>query len=141
MTRSTDALKNAARRRHQEAESAVARALREARKTNTPITFTGLAAAAGVSTDFLYRHPGVRAQIEALRRTRRRSPAHALTSNDSDAAESALIRRLSHQLIDLRRQHRDEVAELHRALAAAHGELLELRRKLQDEPGARGASE
>jgi len=47
---------------------------------------------------------------------------------DADAASSTLVRRLSQQLADARRQHREEVGELQRALEAAHGELLVLRR-------------
>jgi hypothetical protein len=130
MTRSTEALQQAARRRHENAEKAVAAALREARKTNTPITFTGLAAEAGVSTDFIYRHPDLRAQVEALRRIRS-GPGTATQRNaDTDAAESTLVRRLSRELVDLRRKHHEEVTRLQKALAAAHGELLQLRRRL-----------
>lgn len=51
----------------------------------------------------------------------------------TDAAESTLIGRLSEQLVELRRRHRRETTELQRALAVAHGELLYLRRRL-DEP-------
>jgi hypothetical protein len=46
MSRSIDALQQAARQRHENAEKSVAAALREARKANAPITFTGLAAEA-----------------------------------------------------------------------------------------------
>ncbi|MGO9385434.1 MAG: DUF6262 family protein [Mycobacterium sp.] len=70
MSRSIEALQQATRRRHETAEKAVTAALREARKANVPITFTRLAATAGVSTDFIYRHPALRAQVEALRRVR-----------------------------------------------------------------------
>lgn len=51
--------------------------------------------------------------------------------SDLDAASSTLVRRLGQQLADARRKHREEVAELQAALAAAHGELLALRRQLQ----------
>ena len=128
MSRSTQALKDAARHRRQQAESAVAAALREARKTNAAITFSSIAASAGVSTDFIYRHPQLRAQVEALRRTRGHSPQHEPAAADVDAAVSTLVRRLSNQLAEVRRNYREETAELRRALAAAHGELLELRR-------------
>jgi uncharacterized protein DUF6262 len=113
----------AARRRRGQAEEAVISALRDARKTNTPITFTGLAAAAGVSRDFIYRHPELRAQVEALRHAR---------DTSTDAAERTLVGRLSQQLIELRRRHRRETIELQRALAMAQGELLYLRRRLDD---------
>lgn len=132
MNRSTQALKDAARRRRQRAEIAVSRALREARKTNASITFTGLATAAGVSTDFIYRHPRLRAEVEALRRVRSQASLRAVIVDDVDAAENTLVRRLSQQLADVRRKHREQTAELQNALAAAHGELLQLRRRLDE---------
>jgi hypothetical protein len=130
MNRSVQALHDATRRRHEQAEKAVAKALREARKANAPITFTGLAAAAGVSTDFIYRHRQLRAQVEALRGMRGRSAADSVAAADADAADSTLVRRLSQQLAEARRQHREETTKLQHALAAAHGDLLDLRRRL-----------
>ncbi|MEU3375094.1 hypothetical protein ABZ734_32235 [Streptomyces sp. NPDC006660] len=53
MNRSTEALVGAARRRTENAEKAVRKALRQARKDGTPITVKGLVAAAGISTDFI----------------------------------------------------------------------------------------
>ncbi|MER5549681.1 DUF6262 family protein [Streptomyces sp. NPDC002589] len=130
--RSIQALTDAAQQRTTAAEQAVQKALRKARKDNKPITVTGLAAAAGVSTDFIYRHPALRAQVEALRRARRTAPSAQSNTSDVEAAVSTLVRRLSQQLADARRTHREEVAELRKALEAAHGELLTLRRKLED---------
>jgi hypothetical protein len=59
--------------------------------------------------------------------------AHAGDHPDAEAAASTLVRRLSQQLADTRRRHREEVAELRRALEAAQGELLLLRRRLAGE--------
>lgn len=70
MNRSVEALTTAARRRRERAESAVEKALKEARKTRNPVSVTSIARAAGVSTDFIYRHPVLRPQVEALRRAR-----------------------------------------------------------------------
>lgn len=131
MSRSLTALAEATRRRSKTAEKALEGALRAARKTDTPITVTGIANAAGVSTDFIYRHPQLRAQVEALRRARSTSPSEPTADPDTHAAASTLVRRLSQQVADSRRKHREEVAELKQALEAAHGELLELRRRLQ----------
>jgi hypothetical protein len=47
-----------------------------------------------------------------------------------ETGSSNVVRALTAQLADLRRRHREEVDELRAALAAAHGENLELRRKL-----------
>lgn len=129
---STQALAEATRRRREHAENAVKHALRQARQTREPVTVTGIAAAAGVSTDFIYRHRELRGQVEALRRARSTTPARPPDHPDIAAADSTLVRRLSQQLVDTRRKHRDEVAELRQALQAAHGELLRLRRQLSD---------
>ena len=51
-------------------DAAAARAetgIRALTKTGQPITFRAVAAAGGVSVDFLYRHPELRARIERLR--------------------------------------------------------------------------
>jgi hypothetical protein len=129
---STRALAEATQRRRENAENAVKRALGESRKARTPVTVTGIAAAAGVSTDFIYRHRELRPQVEALRRAHPASAAAAADASEMAAADSTLVRRLSQQLADTRRRHREEIAELRRALEAAHGELLILRRQLAD---------
>jgi hypothetical protein len=130
---STEALATAARQPRERAESAVEKALREARKTRTPVSVTSIAKAAGVSTDFIYRHPVLRPQVEALRRARRNNgPTEATDHPDAEAAASTLVRRLSQQLTTERRKHREEVTQLRTALETAHGELLALRRQLAD---------
>jgi len=131
MNRSIEALATATRRRREQAESAVEKAIKEARKTCTPVSVTSIAKEAGVSTDFIYRHPVLRPQVEALRRASRDgAPGDAVHIPDVEAAASTLVRRLTQQLATDRRKHREEVAQLQAALAAAHGELLALRRQL-----------
>lgn len=125
--RSTQALAAATRRRRENAEQAVQKALRQARKTRSPVTVAAIARAAGVSTDFIYRHPALRPQVEALRQGR---PSPPDAQPDAGAAESTLIRRLTQQLAAERHKHREETAELRTALETAHGELLTLRRQL-----------
>lgn len=93
-------------------------------------TFTGIAAAAGVSTDFIYRHPDFRGQVEALRNVHAPGRASVVQDSDVDAAASTLIRRLSQELVDQRKKFRGQIAELEQALAAAHGELLSMRRQV-----------
>lgn len=97
-------------------------------RTGQPITFRGLAAAAPVSLDFLYRTPAIRQRIEQLRAQQQARPAqHPDTGPDQPGN---VIATLTGQLTQLRRRHREEVAELRRALEAAHGENLLLRRRL-----------
>ncbi|WP_369265056.1 hypothetical protein [Streptomyces sp. R35] len=132
MNRSVEALTTAARRRRERAKKAVEKALKEARKTRNPVSVTSIARAADVSTDFIYRRPVLRPQVEALRRARRdAAPDDAGHQPDTEAAASILVRRLTQQLSTERRKHREDVAQLQAALAAAHGEVLTLRRQPQ----------
>jgi hypothetical protein len=131
MSRSIEALAKATEKRHKQAETAVEKALRQARASQQPVSVASIARAAGVSTDFIYRHPRLRPQVEDLRRARRNaSSTDAGHVPDSQAAASTLVRRLTQQLATERRKHREEVAQLQTALSAAHGELLALRRSL-----------
>jgi hypothetical protein len=134
VSKNTQALLAAARRRTEQAEQAVTQALRAARRSGEPVSITGLAAAAGVSPDFIYTHPWLRAQAEALRQARRPGPgtAREQSHSDADAAASNLVRALQQQLAQQRRAHREEVAELKAALTAALGENLTLRRRIAD---------
>jgi uncharacterized protein DUF6262 len=105
-------------------EAAVTRAeagIRKLTKTGQPVTFRAVAAAGGVSVDFLYRHPGLRARIERLRG---RQPAPAGNEPPGNPGASSVVATLTARLTELRR----ELAETKAQLAAAHGELLMLRR-------------
>ncbi|MFC9627893.1 DUF6262 family protein [Streptomyces mirabilis] len=132
MSRSVEALAKATKQRHKRAETAVEKALRRARASQQPVSVASIARAAGVSTDFIYRHPALRPQVENLRRARRSaSLGDAVHDPDTEAAASTLVRRLTQQLTTERRKHREELAQMQAAIAAAHGELLALRRKLE----------
>ncbi len=101
-------------------------------RTGQPITFRGLAAAAPASLDFLYRNPAIRQRIEQLRAQQQTRPAqHRDTDPDQP---SNVIATLTGQLTQLKRSHREQVAELRHALEAAHGENLLLRRRLGHQP-------
>jgi hypothetical protein len=101
-------------------------------RAGQPITFRGLAATAPVSLDFLYRNPSIRQRIEQLRAQQQTSPAQ---HRDIDPDQpSNVIAALTGQLTQLKRRHREQVAELQRALEAAHGENLLLRRRLGQQP-------
>jgi hypothetical protein len=106
-------------------DAAVARAeagIRALAKTGQPITFRAVAAAGGVSVDFLYRHPGLRARIERLR-GHKPAPTRHSPGEPGDRAPG-VVATLTARLTELRR----ELAETKAQLAAAHGELLALRR-------------
>jgi hypothetical protein len=125
-------------RRAAAAKSAAAQARAQARaedglqqmlRRGDPITFRGLAQTAGVSLDFLYRTGEIRRRVEQLRA--RQQAAHPAPAQASAPDQpGSVIRTLTAQLAELKRRHRDEISTLRQALEAAHGENLELRRRL-----------
>ena len=125
-----DNLRAAAQRKHDAATQRAETALNALIADGEPITFRGLAKTAGVSIDFLYRSP-LRARVEQLRgEQQRKPPAPRKPDREPPASQSNVVRALSAQLSELKRHHRVELTRLEAALAAAHGENLELRRKL-----------
>jgi len=126
-----DNLRAAAQRKHQAATKRAERALDGLIASGESITFRGLAKAAGVSIDFLYRS-SLRARIEQLRADQQRTPPipRAPAPEQLSSSQSSVVRTLTSQLTELRRHHRAEIARLSAALAAAQGENLQLRRRL-----------
>jgi uncharacterized protein DUF6262 len=127
-----DNLRQAAARKSAAAQTRAEDGLREMIRRNEPITFRGLAQTAGVSLDFLYRHSEIRQRVEHLRAQQQTRPPTPQTAVEPDQP-SSVIRTLTTQLAELKRRHRDEVSQLKNALAAAHGELLALRRQAPSE--------
>jgi Family of unknown function (DUF6262) len=126
-----DNLRRAAQAKSEATTERAEHALRGMIKRGEAITFRGLAAAADVSLDFLYRSDRLRPRIEQLRAQQQRTPAARRTAPEqASAGDGSVIRTLSAQLTEAKRRHRDEVAALKAALAAAHGENLQLRRRL-----------
>ena len=128
-----DNLRQAAARKSAAARTRAEHGLHEMLRTGQPITFRGLAQTAGVSLDFLYRTPPIRTRVEQLRSQQQATPPTPPGPVDPDQP-SSVIRTLTAQLTALRRRHRDEVSTLRQALEAAHGENLQLRRRLGDRP-------
>jgi Family of unknown function (DUF6262) len=62
-----DPLTEAAARRHELTRSKAVQALRELDRAGTPVTFAGVAQAAGVSRSWLYTQPDISGQIRRLR--------------------------------------------------------------------------
>lgn len=121
-------LTRAARARHDDTMKRASAALLEMAKAGEPITFAAVARRAGVSTDFLYGTPALRSRITELRQQPfARNPSQPPADT---AASTTAIRALSAQLKEQRRRHREEIQAVQKALAAAHGENLELRRRL-----------
>lgn len=123
-------LRAAAQRKRQAATERAQTALDALIAAGEPVTFRGLAKRAGVSIDFLYRSP-LRARVEQLRaQQQRRPPVHADPELNEPPSQSNVVRALTAQITELKQRHRAETEQLQAALAAAHGENLELRRQL-----------
>jgi hypothetical protein len=116
-------------------EAAIARAeqgLRRLLKTGSPITFHTVAAEAGVSKDFLYRTPDLRERIMYLRGNTGLTTPPAREASRSEPPHhdtSSIVRTLTAKLAQERSTNRKRIAELEAALAAAHGQILQLRRQ------------
>ena len=126
-----DNLRQAAARKSAAAQARAEQGLREIIRRNEPITFRGLAQTAGVSPDFLYRCTPIRQRVQQLRAQQQNTPPPpAAATPAQDETPSSVVRTLTAQLTELKRRHRDEINALKQALEAAHGENLELRRRL-----------
>ena len=64
-----DPLTEAAARRHELTRAKAVQALRELDRAGTPVTFAGVAQAAGVSRSWLYTQPDISGQIRRLSRS------------------------------------------------------------------------
>lgn len=125
-------LKAAARRRHEETERRALETLRQMSKEGSPVNFVAVARRARVSTDFLYRHTSLRKRIETMRAVSSfpQRPAEPQERTVDGNGTSSAVLALSRQLKEMRKRHHEEIISLKQALAVAHGENLELRRKL-----------
>jgi hypothetical protein len=124
-------LRTAAAARHEACYQRARDAIELMTSDGSSVNFRAVARRAAVSTDFLYSTPELRSLIESRRPTtngptRRPRPTQAPQPNLTTGA----VRALSQQVKELRARHHVELTQLHKALAAAHGENLELRRQL-----------
>lgn len=125
--RRVEALRQAAAAKRRAAVHRAETGLRKLIKTGEEVNFRSAARAGGVSLDFLYAHPDLRQRIESLRS--QQQPARPVQPpSDGD---NNLIHTLTAKLKHERTVNRTYVAELEHRLAAAHGEILQLRRRLQ----------
>ncbi len=123
-----EVLRAAAQAKHTTATKRAEVALRTLIKTGAQINFRTVANTAGVSVDFLYRHPELRARIEHLRSRQQQPQPPAAVAPPQRDQDSGVLVALTARL----REARGEITELKTQLAAAHGELLTLRRQLPD---------
>ncbi|MBL1120589.1 hypothetical protein JK364_51140 [Streptomyces sp. 110] len=124
------ALRQAAQDKHQQAVQRAEAGIRKLIKEDEEINFRAVARASDVSLDFLYAHVELRKRIETLRgqqRVHTRPPRQEPSADDG-----TVIHTLTESLRRERAAHREQAQELEQRLAAAHGEILRLRRHLRE---------
>jgi hypothetical protein len=110
----------AARRRSDDARRRATTALRRMDASGQPLTFSTIAAAAGVSRSWLYAQDDLRGQIERLR-TRQQAPAAPQIPDRQRATPASLLRRLEAATTRIRALEEDN-RQLRDALEHALGE-------------------
>jgi hypothetical protein len=127
--RRAEALRRAAQAKRQAAVTRAETAIRKLIKDRQEINFRSVARAAGVSLDFLYGNDDLRQRIEKLRTQQNQRPAPKPAPQAAD--DNDIMHILTARLRQERDARRTAVSGLEEQLAAAHGELLRLRRLLQ----------
>ncbi|HET9896324.1 MAG TPA: DUF6262 family protein [Streptosporangiaceae bacterium] len=116
-----DPLSEAAARRHELTRAKAVQALRELDRAGTPVTFAGVALAAGVSRSWLYTQPDISSQIRRLRKSTDAAGSAGAVPAGQRATDASLRARLTAAL-DRNRQLADDNARLRRQLARALGD-------------------
>jgi hypothetical protein len=111
-----DPLSEAAARRHQLTRARAVQALRELDRAGAPVTFAGVAQAAGISRSWLYTQPDISSHIRRLR-----EKADGAVPAGQRATEASLRARLTAAL-DRNKHLADDNTRLRRQLARALGD-------------------
>ncbi len=128
-----DPLSEAAARRHELTRSKAIQALRELDRAGTPVTFAGVAQAAGVSRSWLYTQPDISGQIRRLRKNTHGAGSAGPVPASQRATDVSLRARLSAAL-DRNKQLADDNARLRRQLARALGDQRSERTRSGNDP-------
>ena len=117
----TDPLSEAASRRHELTRARAIQALHELDRAGVPVTFAGVAQAAGISRSWLYTQPDISSQIRRLRKETNAAGSAGGIPAAQRATDASLRARLA-TLLDRNKQLADENARLRRQLARALGD-------------------
>lgn len=128
-----DPLSEAAARRHELTRSRAIQALRELDRAGVPVTFTGVAEAAGISRSWLYAQPDISSQIRRLRQERNAVGSAGAIPAAQQATDASLRARLAAAL-DRKKQLVGENARLRRQLALALGDQRSSRTRTGNDP-------
>ena len=116
-----DPLSEAAARRHELTRARAVQALRELDRAGVPVTFAGVAQAAGISRSWLYTQPDIRSHIRRLREKTDGVGSAGAIPVGQRTTEASLRARLTVAL-DRNKQLADENTRLRRQLARALGD-------------------
>jgi len=129
-----DPLSEAAARRHELTRAKAVQALRELDRAGTPVTFAGVARAAGISRSWLYTQPDVGSQIRRLRQETNAAGSAGGIPAAQRATDASLRARLTAAL-DRNKQLANENARLRRQLARALGDQRSAGIRSGNDPG------
>ena len=127
-----DPLSEAAARRHELTRAKAVQALRELDRAGTPVTFAGVAQAAGISRSWLYTQPDISGQIRKLRERTDDVGSGAIPAGQR-ATDASLRARLAAAL-ERNKHLADENARLRRQLARALGDQRSARTRSGNDP-------
>ncbi len=130
----TDPLAEAASRRHELTRARAIRALHELDRAGVPVTFAGVARAAGVSRSWLYTQPGISSQIRRLRQQADGVGSAGAVPAAQRATDASLRARLTAAL-DRNKELADDNARLRRQLARALGDQRSARTRTGNDQG------
>jgi len=126
-----DPLSEAAARRHELTRSRAIQALRELDRAGAPVTFAGVARAAGISRSWLYTQPDISGQIRKLRQDT--SSADGAVPAGQRATDASLRSRLAAAL-ERNKHLADENTRLRHQLARALGDQRSARTRSGNDP-------
>jgi hypothetical protein len=128
-----DPLSEAAARRHELTRSRAVQALRELDRAGAPVTFAGVAQAAGVSRSWLYTQPDISSQIRRLRQSTSGAGSVGAIPAGQRSTDASLRARLAAAL-DRNKQLAAENTRLRRQLARALGDQRSARTRSGNDP-------
>lgn len=128
-----DPLSEAAARRHELTRSRAVQALRELDRAGTPVTFAGVAQAAGISRSWLYTQPDISSQIRRLRQETNAADSAGGIPAAQRSTDASLRARLAAAL-ERNKQLADENARFRRQLAHALGDQRSVRTRTGNDP-------
>ena len=128
-----DPLTQAAARRHELTRARAVQALRELGRSGAPVTFAGVAQAAGISRSWLYTQPDISSQIRRLRQETSSAGSAGAVPAAQRATDASLRTRLTATL-DRNKQLADENARLRRQLTRALGDQRSARTRTGNDP-------